>query len=173
MLQNPSSENRMIGKAQIESNLVELDTAFGANPQYSLYFSKLAILELCGWTELCMDEIVRKHAARKRLNSKNNKYLEKKVIERTFGFQYEDHFRAMLMRLLGLVGLERLERLVDPVLHTKMTAQLVSLKSVRNTLAHTFLQLGTLTIDAPSLTISRLHDLHAGLAEYDAKLNAM
>src|SRR5262245_4028503 len=121
----------MLSKAEIESNLSELNKAYNDHPEYGVYFSKLAILELCGWTELCMDEIIRSHASRKSLNQANLKYLEKSVINKTYGFEYDRHFRGMLMRLLGLSGLESLEAQVDAVAHTKMDAQLNNLKTVR------------------------------------------
>ena len=50
----------MIGKTNIERNIKQLKTNFNKtnSPKLELFYSKLAIIELCGWIEESMDDIV-------------------------------------------------------------------------------------------------------------------
>ena len=62
----------------------------------------------------------------------NRSYCDEKIIKRTYGFEYDAHFRFMLIRLVGLINVERLEQQVDPAKHIQMTAALKFLKPLRD-----------------------------------------
>src|SRR5438105_2751847 len=109
----------MIAKSYILTNLRALDRSYrrAASPKEAQFFSKLAILELCGWIEESMDDVILR-CARKHLNvAANRSYCEKEVVKRTYGFDYHYNFRFMLIRLLGLIAVEKLEQRVDAVNH--------------------------------------------------------
>lgn len=167
----------MIVKGDILTNLSELDRAYtrATDPKQSLYLSKLAVLELCGWIEMSMDDMILCHSRRKLRLPANKKIAEKEIVNRTYGFEYDRHFRAMLMKTIGLVACERIEAKIDASVLVKFSAQLESLKTVRNSLAHTYLgKTGTTTtIDAPSATRARIADLYDGLKAYDGALRAL
>lgn len=162
----------MIAKRHIEASLKGLQAKFKAsNPKDSLYYSKLAILELCGWIEESMDETVLS-CARKRLKGADNlKSFENDVVRRTFAFDY-DKFRMMLIRLIGLINVERLEAKMDPAIRVKFEATLATLKVARNTEAHTHIKGVTRSINAPSVTISHLQDVYVGLRHIERLLRA-
>jgi hypothetical protein len=73
----------------------------------------------------------------------------------------------MLIRLLGLVNVEKIEARIDQNKHQRMTAALSSLKTQRNTEAHTHLRGTTRTINGPSVTIAQFQPLYEGLTEVD------
>src|SRR5688572_15386025 len=124
----------MIAKTYMDGNLRSLDRLFrhSTSTKEALFYSKLAILELCGWIEESMDDIVVRCAGRCLRQTSNVTYVQKQIVKRTFGFEYDRHFREMLIRLIGLVGVERVERQIDPAKHARMTATLGTLTIVRN-----------------------------------------
>jgi len=164
----------MISRTYIQANLRTLDYSFQRTNsiKHEYYFSKLAILELCGWIEMSMDDVIQRHCDRNVLDSSNNKYIEKDVIKRTYGFDYDRHFRQMLIKLVGIITVEKIENSIDVTVHTLFKSQLTSLNTVRNSLAHTYTkQIGI--IDAPSVTRSRFQPIYDGLKAYDDKLRAL
>ena len=70
----------------------------------ALLFSKLATLELCGWIEVSMDDIVLRHSRRTLREPVNRAFCEKRIVKPIYGFDYDIHFRKMLMGLIGLEG---------------------------------------------------------------------
>jgi hypothetical protein len=159
-------------RTYIATNLREINSAHNAasKQKHALYLSKLAILELCGWIELSMDDIIRMYSRRKLRDPNNILFVENEVIGRNFGFVYSRNFRSMLIRALGLADLERIERKIDATTRARLEAHLNALASVRNNLAHTYLRGITVTIDAPSATIARFNDVYDGLVEYERRI---
>ena len=157
----------MIAKTQIVLTLQSLDAHYqSASPEEAQWFAKLAIIELCGWIEESMDELVRRCSTRHLKLKANQDLCEDDIIGKTYGFEYKKHFRAMLIRLLGLVAVEQLEQQVDPTIHAQMEGALSYLKPFRNSYAHTHLKMAA-NINAPSLTKSKLQPVYDGLVEYD------
>jgi hypothetical protein len=162
----------MITKGYIDSTLKELDAAYSsaATPADAQRYAKLAIIELCGWIEESMDSIVLRCSKRHVKHPANQTYCEQKIIKRTYGFDYQDHFRFMLIRLVGLINVERLEQQVDQPKYIQMTAALSSLKALRDVEAHTHLKGTTRTLSAPSVIISKFQPVYDGLMEFDRNL---
>ena len=103
---------KTVSRTSINQNLKSLDVLYGdtTTQKKALFYSKLAILELCGWIEETMDRVVFSCACRTVREPKNRERIEKKVILRTSGFDYQDHFRWMLTQVIGLHGVEQVER---------------------------------------------------------------
>ncbi len=160
----------MVHKADIERNLRDFDTLYNdnrASELYPLYYSKLALLELCGWIETTMDEIVMNCAKNHLKNRQNVKFVQDEVINRTRGFHYEDNFRGMLVRVMGLVNVERLEGTLDPTKFHLLKSTLGTLKTSRDTEAHTYVTEATKRIDAPSKTRVYFTKVYEGLEEIE------
>jgi len=128
------------------------------------------MLELCGWIELSMDEIVCRLSKRLVNDPKNQKFFEKQIVRKVHGFDYDHDFRRMLIALIGLHGVETIERKVKPTLFHPMCAALNALKPERDKHAHGFIKGTTLRLDAPSVMTGRLHIVHAGLVDIDSVL---
>lgn len=159
----------MVTRSYIVSNLSSLSRSFtnAKNQRDSLFFSKLAILELCGWIEESMDDVVTRCSARRLKLQANIEHCEKQIVKRTYGFDYQEHFRSMLIRLLGLINVEKIESRVDQQKLQRMTAALTTLKLQRNAEAHTHLKGTTRTINAPSVTITQFQPVYDGLREFE------
>jgi hypothetical protein len=132
----------------------------------------LAILELCGWIEISMDAMVRR-CAKKNLRLQANRQFTDTIIRRTYSFEYDLHFRKMLIHVIGLTSLEKIERRLDPVEFQKLTAALHALKLNRDNEAHTYIKGVTAVIDAPSVTRGRFKDVYDGLEHFDRTMKRL
>lgn len=164
----------MIAKSYIESTLRMLNRLYSASKttKEATLYSKLAVLELCGWIEESMDDIILRCSVRDVRDSINRKYIEENVVKKNYGFDYDRHFRKMLIHLLGVITVERLERRIDARVQATFRATLRSLKPVRDSAAHTHIRGALGNINAPSVTMRHYKDLYAGLIAYDAQIRA-
>ena len=161
----------MVNKSTIQRNLRELDSRYrrkSRNSRDPLYFSKLSLLELCGWIEGTMDRIVT-NCARKRLSHQSNLAYVQRIVRRTSGFSY-DHFREMLIGIIGLVKVEELENLLDPVKFELLKSSLGTLSAQRNSAAHTHLENVTQSLLAPSTIDLHFRRVYDGLKEIEGCL---
>ena len=159
----------MIGQSSITGSLKAINRSYGkaVSQRDSLFFSKLAILELCGWIEESMDDIVLRCAMRHLKVPGNRNYCKKEFVQRTYGFEYHKNFRFMLVRLLGLVNVEYIEARVNQTKQAAMIAALSALTTQRNVEAHTHVKGTTRHINAPSVTLAQFQPLYNGLKEFD------
>ncbi|MFZ3116953.1 MAG: hypothetical protein WA159_01420 [Variovorax sp.] len=140
----------------------------------TLFYAKLVIIEVGGWVEMSMDDLAYR-AGKTLVAAPNAKYLEREVIRKNYGFDYEKNFRPMLMKVIGLVRLEKLERNLDVSKHTKMKAALELLKNARNSVAHTYVKnpSGGMVIAAPSVSLSYFSDIYDGLKDIEEKMKSL
>ena len=159
----------MLSGTKISRNLTELSSRYSANTGNSrdpFYYSKLALIELCGWIEQSMDAIAL-DCARRHLKSKSNMNYIESSIRRTYSFTYKDHFREMLIQVIGIINVEELERMVDPRKFDAMKTSLGYLKSRRDSLAHTYIDQVTTSVDAPSLVNFHFQNVFDGLEDIE------
>lgn len=164
----------MLTKSYIQDNLKSLDTKYKKSKSLkdNLFFSKLAILELCGWLEESMDGIFESYA-KKHIKSKQNLGTIRGTIKHNSGFAYERNFKGILIKLIGIVVFERLEKDIDSAKLVLFTSTLSSLKIKRDSEAHTHIKGVTKSIDSPSMTISHFTKLYDGLLEFEKALKAL
>lgn len=164
----------MIAKSYISQNLQAIDRLYqkARTPQTGFFYSKLAILELGGWVEMSMDGIILKHAKRK-LRDPTSISKVKEVVKKTYGFDYEQHFKRMLLAIFGYAGWEAFDKKVDAAKMQAMSAALVGLKQHRDKEAHEYTKGTTRTLDAPSVTKAKFLVIHTGLIEIERALNRL
>lgn len=165
----------MIAHSYIRDNLHHLDKRYrGASSiKEANYCSKLAVLELCGWIELSMDDIVLRGCVRG-IKSNNYRTLLREKVYKNYGFEYKRHFVNLITSLVGLKGLEKIENKIPLPIKTSFKSELGNLKVLRNSFAHTYFYKGvTVTYDAPSITIARYQLVADGLNAYDRSLRAI
>ena len=164
----------MQSKNAIESLIQEFQLLYDncENTNQKPYYSKLALLELCGWLEAVQDEIVLSYGQSRLTEEKNLKFLEKTIVGKTFGFDYKSQFRFMLIKVIGLTKVETIENeLKTEGTFPILVSQLGSLYSLRNRAAHTTIA-GVMPIyNAPSTMLTYLNHLHPILCELEQKLN--
>lgn len=160
---------------EILKNLELLEDMYrnAKNAKESLFFSKLAIIELCGWIEETMDSIVLEYADSNLKEQKNVDLFKKNIVEKTYGFEYEKHFRKMLLHLIGLINVERIEQTIEASKQARLLSTLSTLKGVRNSIAHTHIQGTTLSINAPSVTRNHFDLVKEGLIAFKAELSQL
>lgn len=165
----------MISKSYILENLRYCDIRFrrAKSTKENLFYSKLAIIEFCGWIEMSMDDVITRCAKRRIKLLGNAKTIEREIVGRNYGFQYDQNFRSMLMKLVGLIGVERIERQLDVGIHIRFVSTLGTLKKQRDSEAHTYIKGTTRNIDAPSVTIAKFSDIYAGITEIDKTLQRL
>lgn len=162
----------MVARSYIMKNLNDINKHYllTSNLKLKLYFSKLAILELCGWIEESMDDIVIKFANRKLKIVNNIDLVRNKFIKYNHGFHYESNFRPMLIKTIGIINVEKIEnRISNAVMHLFKSA-LGNLKTKRDNEAHSYIRGVTRTIQAPSITIREFNQIFNGLKEIEEKI---
>ena len=168
----PVSE--MVNKTRIQSNLNQIEKLYQKYTvgRRGLYFSKLAIIEACGWIEESMDDIIR-GCANKHLSDQKNLRVVEGLIKDTHSFKYEPNFRGMLIQTIGIINVEKLERVFDTNKFIQMTSSLGELKQRRDDQAHTYIKGTIRTIDAPSLTKKRFLNVYEGLKDIESYISKM
>jgi hypothetical protein len=160
--------------SDIADTLLDLDSWYnelsGGNDRPKL-LAKLAILEVCGWLELRMDEIIREAG---RLAGVPDNWVESYTISKTYGFKYGEHFRPMLCDVLGAGCVKHIEAKVSPAKIDALSSQLGTLWSVRSSLAHTHTagRISQQTINAPSWCINQHRVLGRQLEQLEASVVA-
>lgn len=157
-----------IAKTYILQNLSTLEHRFNhaRSQKILLLYSKVAVLELCGWIEMTMDEIVLGLARRKLKDVDNLKRVDAET-KRNHGFDYDNNYRKLLCYCIGIVTVEKIEQKADITKFVKLKAELKNLKQSRDALAHTYVKGFTHQIDAPSITRSRFIHLYDGLKDLE------
>jgi hypothetical protein len=165
----------MVSKTSILYNLKRLRSLYDktTDPKNSLFYSKLAILELCGWIEESMDDLAIKCAKRELKVKGNISFIEGNIIDKTYGFEYKKHFRFMLMSLIGLIALEAIEKRIDQTKLQNFKSSLGNLRNYRDGEAHTHLKGVTRRLDAPSVTITNFQYVYEGLKCFEKELRKL
>lgn len=164
----------MISRSYIESNLKRMNHKFirARSNKEALFFSKMAIIELCGWIEETMDNIIIRCANRNLTDAKNKEYVENEIVKQTYGFHYDRNFQKMLVGIIGIIMCEKLEKTLDAIKFQKMKSELGSLTQMRNKEAHTHLK-SQHTINAPSVTIRQYKAIYEGLIDIEKNLKKL
>jgi len=156
----------MIVKKHISRTLKDLDDRYNgamncSSIDESIYYSKLAILEYCGWIEEAFDNIVRRSVKNRLKSQPYRQMLETSVIGNNHGFQYKENFRPMLTRAIGLVAMEKVEKELDKNGNLSvLISELEAVKRDRDSAAHTWALNATRTYPSPSITRARLERIY-------------
>ncbi len=158
----------------VASTLIELDSWFrepGLNLDRTNLLSKLATIELCGWLEEEFDRLIRL-VAHGRISDPT--WIENQVIDITYGFSYNRHWRAMLCKVVGEVFALRVEdamELAHPTELQQLKSLLGELWKDRCSFAHADLSANRentqITFNAPSVAIDRHTKLKGILGRYE------
>ena len=95
-----------INNTEIVNVIESINTEYNkstTSTHYAILYSKLAIIEFCGWIEQTFDEILTEYVSTKIL-ADNAKYIQEKVINPNYGFHYEKNFRKMMMTVIGIAN---------------------------------------------------------------------
>jgi hypothetical protein len=160
----------VVVKKHIQATINKLDRHYNSAPTTeATFYSKLAIIELCGWIEFCMDNIAQNFASRK-LRTTPYQDIFRGLKNKNYGFEYKGNFRKMLYQTIGLHNMEKIEVSIN---HSGsiaiLEAELDILKSLRNDAAHTYID-ATKTYQAPSVTKAQLDKIYPILKEFSRQI---
>lgn len=131
------------------------------DPEEAVAFSKLAVLEFCGWIEMTIDEIARSAVCITLPKLDDRKPLEQ-LIRNTSGFNYEKHVIPLLVTAIGSTRFSVIEKtLKDEAVLDQFKGILNSndFTTMRNRAAHTFNDGTQRNYDAPSAVIGKLRQV--------------
>jgi len=164
----------VIVKDYIDKTIFELHNLYenAKSQKKTIYYSKLALIEFCGWLEESMDDIIQMYCNQKLKKSSNKNYIKKVVIHNNFGFHYKDNFRPMLMTAIGIVEVEKLEKNLDNAggKINILSSTIGRLKKKRNDAAHTFIRGVTSSFDAPSVIINDFRRIYPIMKEIETEV---
>jgi hypothetical protein len=163
----------MIAVSYISHTLNELDKLYNSSSSQkkAIYFSKLALIELCGWIEEAIDDMILRHSSRHLKDPKNILYCKEIIVMPTYGFQYKKNIRPMLISLIGLIEVEKLEKELEKTSKISLLkGHLGNIKESRNIAAHTHLKGVTRVFNAPSRTIGDFNRIKIILENIDKEL---
>lgn len=164
----------MVKKTYILKELKKLDKLYckaikEGNSDLEKFYSKLALMELCGWIEQSMDDILISFKIKLK-EEKNIEYLNKRIIKQNHGFEYHKHFREMLIKVDGIVGVEKIEKKVNYRKREIFEGSLGNLKPMRHNHAHTYINGTTARIHIPSESKRYFYEIYDGLKEFEKQL---
>ncbi len=151
----------MIVQGYIQTSLKQLEKLYDSHQSLrkDIYYSKIALIELCGWVEDSLDHLIRFSVVNK-LRTSDYKKILTRIIKRNHGFDYDNNFRPMLIQVVGILKAESIENKVNRNGDIdKLRAHLSYLKELRNKNAHTFIKSNTNNIPSPSVSLSYFNDI--------------
>jgi hypothetical protein len=141
-------------------------------PDRPKLLSKLAILELCGWIETEEDNII---FAVNTACLNDTTWTSKEIVEKNFGFDYNKHFRPMMVNIIGEHLMRKLENRIDqkhPGDLEQIRSSMGDLWQKRCNFAHEDMTANIAKqqrFDAPSWSINRHRILGKALTRFKAE----
>ncbi|GHU62191.1 hypothetical protein FACS189445_4980 [Spirochaetia bacterium] len=160
----------MIDSTQLKILLGEIDTSFQNETDTNriLLWAKIATLEVSGWTEECIDDLLNAY-----LDSINplckNELLKK--IRSIYSFHYSNDFRNICVQILGNIMFERIQKKI-PLECQQLESALNGLKTNRDKYAHTHI-INKSPLDSPQRSLEYLNKIEIGLRRFMAELRKM
>ena len=163
----------MLAKRNIETTLLKLDQKY-LDPQATNddrnYYSKLALMELCGWIEQSVDKIAKEYASSRIVSTNELRSYEADILDKLYSFKYKKIRKDVLIYLVGIIGTQKIEARMGADLSI-LKSTLGSLASTRNRAAHTYIKGVTMTYDAPSLISAYLRQIYTPLCHLKKELH--
>ncbi|WP_071145648.1 hypothetical protein [Bacteroides ihuae] len=166
----------MIDYTNIESTLRKLDFEYSeqiSDPQMPILFSKLAVIEFCGWIEESFDDVLYQYIDN-HINGTNYQRLIRTSINKNHGFDYENQTFKLFSIVIGIKNWENiLDRL--PVLAlTNFQTILRDYSQIRNRAAHTYTLIGTTrTFDTPSVVLSNFNKIKNPISIIETEIQSL
>lgn len=163
----------MVVKKNILATIKKINSLYNLAPTAeAIYYSKLAIIELCGWIEEAMDSIAESFVNRE-ISSRQYLDIFNNIKNNNYGFQYNSNFRKMMIQVIGLSNMEKIEERMERTGQiTLLSTELNNLKSIRNSAAHTHIG-ATTTFQAPSVTKAQLERIFPILRGFQREISSL
>lgn len=164
----------MINYNNIENVLVRLDNEFNlslSDPDMPVFFSKLAVIELAGWLEDSIDDMLFEYLDNHLLDAQIITVV-KNTIKKNYGFKYEGNIQKIC---IAVVGANNWENIIDKLNDTDLN-NLISitntLSTSRNNAAHSSIVV-TRTFNAPSITLSDFRKIKPAIMTIESEISSI
>ena len=138
-----------------------------------LLYSKLAVLEFCGWIEVSFDTLWLDYVANNLIVQDNINRI-KRIINKNYGFAYDNNIYPMMCSVLGVNNWENILDAFPIADFSNMNAVLSSYITSRNSAAHTNTLLGvTPTFLTPSVVKTDFNKVKPAFQYLEAKISAL
>lgn len=168
----------MINYTDIENNILLIEAKYNdpsTTTHEQILYSKLAVLEFCGWIEESFDQILKDYSLTK-VSVVNQRYVDTAIIRKNYGFEYDSNTRPMFCRVLGIKNLEDMESILDDGrgVVTILKSLLSNYTTKRNDAAHKSTPLGTtLSYFAPSTVLGDFRSVKPIFLDLEMILSAI
>lgn len=131
-------------------------------PLHAVLYSKLAILELSGWIEETIDNILLEYVDKKISDIALQEIIKTEIIGKVYGFKYHSDYKPLMIKVLGPQKYHKVYlALVKNHQHDIFCSQLNELTKQRDVAAHTSSKEGvTPHFYAPSSTYVRFKTIY-------------
>lgn len=151
----------MIDYVSIENTLKLLDREYNnaqnssqVDSQMPVLFSKLAILELCGWIEVSVDNVLFEYVNNTVVKEENKKIIRERIAV-NYGFKFKTNLQPLFCSVFGIKNYEDIIGALSDQELANMQTTLGNLAKLRDIAAHNNTEVGiTPTYNAPSQTIT-------------------
>ncbi|HCY43548.1 MAG TPA: hypothetical protein DHV48_19800 [Prolixibacteraceae bacterium] len=168
----------MINYIDIENNILIIEGKYVdplTTTHEQILYSKLAVLEFCGWIEESLDQILKDYL-HLRITTQNQTYVDKNIIKNNYGFEYERYTRRMFCSVLGIKNLETVETTLNGYGGQIITLEsiLLSYTRIRNNAAHNSTPVGTtLRFNAPSIVLSHFRTIKPIISDLETTVSCL
>jgi hypothetical protein len=168
----------MINFIDIENNLISIEGKYNdpsTNTHEQVLYSKLAVLEFCGWIEESLDQILSDYMTSNVL-PQNQSYVESNIVKRNAGFEYDRNTRKMYCGVLGIKNLEDIEIVLNGYGGQIITLEnmLRNYTTIRNDAAHKSTPIGTtLRYNAPSVVLADYRTIKPIIADLETTVSCL
>ena len=166
----------VIDYIEIKNTLDRLDVEYNnqmSDIQMPILFSKLAVLEFCGWIEESFDDVLYQYIGNHIVDS-NHIRITKKLVENNYGFDYEKHTFKLFSIVLGINNWENILDKLSTRELTNFQTILKGYSKIRNNAAHTYTPIGTTrTYDAPSVVLGEFNKIKIPIQIIEKEINLL
>ena len=164
----------MISNIDIQNNLSRLDALYNGTSDVQLmqFYSKLALIEFCGWIEDSIDIILADYLDNHIVGT-TFRIDVNKIIQQNFGFRYKQNLFKIFCTVVGSNNWENIMDSLPPSDSQNFENITTSYSPLRNSLAHTHTSGTTPTYRAPSIILADYQKLWVAMQSIENKVKAL
>lgn len=166
----------MIDYIKIKNTLDRLDVEYNnqiSDIQMPILFSKLAVIEFCGWIEESFDDVLYQYIRNHIIDSDHIR-ITRSFVNKNYGFDYENHTFKLFSIVLGINNWENILDKVSPIDLTNFQTILKNYSTIRNRAAHTYTPIGTTRVyDAPSVVLGEFNKIKRPIEIIENEINQL
>lgn len=164
----------MINSTDILNNLTRLEALYTGTTDVQLmqFYSKLAMIEFCGWIEDTIDDILEDYLDNHIVENPFRNKIDK-IIKSNYGFGYE---KNLFKIFCTVVGSNNWENIMDslPIVESQNFENITNYYSpLRNNVAHTHTSGTTPTYTAPSVILGDFRNLLTAMQSIESRIQAL